>query len=68
MFSFFLYTADDGNRTRLLSLGSLYSTDELHLHTPIIARDGFDCKRKFPPNSDRIPMSIAVYIPDLLCV
>ena len=24
--------ADDGNRTRLPSLGSWYSTDELHLH------------------------------------
>jgi hypothetical protein len=32
----FSLSADGGNRTRLSSLGSWYSTDELHLHTDIL--------------------------------
>ena len=31
---FIAIEADDGNRTRLPSLGSWCSTDELHLHMP----------------------------------
>ena len=31
-----MFEADDGNRTRLPSLGSWYSTDELHLHQHVM--------------------------------